>query len=341
MKRILLMAALSFSASMLAQEKPAERPATPAENQPPKKKTLSDKSDEARKARLDEEALMPSLSRSPTGYVEDAAVGNEIRLRFDAGWNINSSDRAGFYYAQCTFGCHPATFAKPVLANLRYQEIHVNVEHALSRRISLFIDGSGRGIQPNGGVVSPTLTSLPSLLLDSHNGAGDTQAGLKLAPIASPSGYLTFQFRSYLPTGNAKHGLGTDHYSIEPSVLFTRKITSEIALSGQFSAWHPLGGLAVSGDVLTYGAGANYQFRIRDNLRVSPVVEFVGWRVLSGLVSSASEPDPTSAVATIVNGKIGARIQGRNNSFYAGFGRQLSHVGWYRDLLRVEYSYYF
>ena len=30
-----------------------------------------------------------------------------------------------------------------------------------------------------------------------------------------------------------------------------------------------------------------------------------------------------------------------HDSVYAGYGRQLTHVGWYRDLLRVEYRHTF
>jgi len=50
----------------------------------------------------------------------------------------------------------------------------------------------------------------------------------------------------------------------------------------------------------------------------------------------------TAAGENIVNAKLGARIfVGRQNSIYAGFGRQLSHIGWYRDFLRVEYAHVF
>jgi hypothetical protein len=148
--------------------------------------------------------------------------------------------------------------------------------------------------------------------------------------------------------------LGTGHYSIEPSVLFTRKVTPQIALSGQFSVWHPIGGSSgagfdpavanqsFAGNVLTYGTGASYQFRLADNFRLSPVVEFVGWSVLPGLVTLPTPPPPTSGSANILNAKLGARLLvARHNSIYLGFGRQLSHVGWYRDFLRFEYARFF
>jgi hypothetical protein len=230
-----------------------------------------------------------------------------------------------------------------IVTNLRFQEAHVNVEYAPARRFSLFVDSSGRSVQPQAGVGGP--------LFGTQTGPGDLQAGFKFAPLASPDGYLTFQLRTYIPTGDSLLGLGTGHYSIEPSLLFTRKVTRATALSGQFSVWHPIGGSsgvgfdpAVStqsfaGNVLTFGAGVSHRFLLGENLRMSPVVEIVGWSVRSGLVTLPSPPPPTSANSNIVNAKLGARFFiASHNTIYLGFGRQLSHIGWYRDFIRVEYA---
>jgi hypothetical protein len=290
---------------------------------------------------------MPNLSRSPTGYVEDAAVGTMVRIRFDAGFDMTAPDRAEFFYGKC--GCYRAAGLDPnapgpgavIVTRMRFQEAHANVEYAFARRFSLFVDASVRSIQPLAGT---------GPLFGSQTGPGDLQAGFKFAPLASPDGYLTFQLRSYFPTGDSMEGLGTNHYSIEPGLLFTRKVTPVVALSGQFSVWHPVGGSSAlplssansfAGNVLTYGAGVSRRFRVSENLRLAPVVELVGWSVRSGYVTLASGPVSASG-ENIVNAKLGARIYlGRQNSIYAGFGRQLSHVGWYRDFLRVEYAHVF
>jgi hypothetical protein len=345
MKRIIMIAALALPAWMPAQERPADPQAKPAPGQPAKKQPSPSKADKAKNARLDEEALMPSLSRSPTGYVEDAAVGTMVRLRFDAGFGMTAPDRAEFFYAKC--GCYragpdpnapgPGTV---IVTKLRFQEAHVNLEYGFARRFSMFLDGSGRSIQPQAGTGS---------LFGSQTGPGDLQAGFKFAPLASRDGYLTFQLRTYLPTGDSRLGLGTNHYSIEPSLLFTRKVTREITLSGQFGVWHPISGSSgagattdstksFAGNVLSYGVGASHRFLLAENLRVSPVVELVGWSIRSGYATLISGPASASG-NNIVNAKLGARILvERHNSIYVGFGRQLSHVGWYRDFLRVEYS---
>ena len=39
------------------------------------------------------------------GYVDDAIVGSQVRIRFDAGFKDNAPDRAEFFYPQC--GCNP------------------------------------------------------------------------------------------------------------------------------------------------------------------------------------------------------------------------------------------
>src|ERR1019366_7561783 len=144
---------------MAPQEKPPDPQAKPAPGQPAKKQPSPSKTDKTKNARLDEEALMPNLSRSPTGYVEDAAVGTMVRFRFDAGFGMTAPDRAEFFYAKC--GCYragpdpnapgPGTV---IVTKLRFQEANVNLEYGFARRFSLFLDGSARAIQPQAGTGS-------------------------------------------------------------------------------------------------------------------------------------------------------------------------------------------
>jgi Putative MetA-pathway of phenol degradation len=362
MKRIILIAALALPAWMAAQEKPADPRAAPAPGQPAKKQPSPSKTDKTKNARLDEEALMPNLSRSPTGYVEDAAVGTQVRFRFDAGFGMTAPDRAEFFYGKC--GCYRSlgsppkdanapgpdspTFKPVIVTKLRFQEAHVNFEYGFTRRFSLFADAAARSIQPQSSI-SPLTTIIIPNPFDTQTGAGDFQAGFKFALLASREGYLTLQLRTYFPTGDASSGLGTSHYAIEPTVLFTRKVAPDTTLSGQFGVWHPIQGSNASGasadttqsfagNVLEYGFGAGHRFLLAENLRVTPVVELVGWSVRSGYVTLISGPASASG-NNIVNAKLGARIfVERHNSIYVGVGRQLSHVGWYRDFLRVEYA---
>ena len=53
---------------------------------------------------------------------------------------------------------------------------------------------------------------------------------------------LTFQFKTFIPTGNFTKGLGTGHASLEPSFLGTFKVTPSCYFQWQTSYWIPLGG---------------------------------------------------------------------------------------------------
>jgi hypothetical protein len=43
-----------------------------------------------------------------------------------------------------------------------------------------------------------------------------------------------------------------------------------------------------------------------------------------------------------VNAKLGARTAvGAHSSFYIGYGHQLTHAVWYKEIVRAEYRYSF
>jgi hypothetical protein len=53
---------------------------------------------------------------------------------------------------------------------------------------------------------------------------------------------VTFQFRTYTPTGNGMNNLGTGHFSLDPSILTSLKLGPSTYFQGQFGNWIPLGG---------------------------------------------------------------------------------------------------
>ena len=160
----------------------------------------------------------PRLSGSTTGYVENAFIGSQVRLRFDAGFGINTPDRAEFFYGKC--GCYRlagidpdapgpvgirppngAAAITPLIENdLDYQELQLYAEFAPHPRFSLFADVPVRSLSPT---VIPEAT-----------GIGDIRAGVRLGLVASDKRALTFQFRSFFPSGESEKGLGTGHASV-------------------------------------------------------------------------------------------------------------------------------
>jgi hypothetical protein len=296
----------------------------------------------------------PRMEGSYTGYIENAVVGNQIRVRFDAGFNEQDPDRAEFFYAKCgCFSGNKGPGPQPgIAARLNFQEVHLRVEYAPSEVFSFFGDVPERSVQFTSTIASSANPG--SATLRNASGLGDFEAGVKIALIARPQTYLTFELAAFMPTGHSTLGLGTNHYSLQPMLLFNHKMTDRVTVSGQFGDRHPINGSpgpmpgfsSYAGDVLEYGLGGSYDFLAGSENHIAPVVEFVGWSVLSGFeLLPAPAPGGTAVSASgtnIVNGKIGVRFSFRtHSSIYAGYGEALTNQRWYKELLRIEYRYAF
>jgi Putative MetA-pathway of phenol degradation len=301
----------------------------------------------------------PSFPGSMVGYIDDAVVQSQIRIRFDAGFDDNAPDRAEFFYGQCS--CTGGPGPNSVVTELNFQQLYMRAEYAPTKRFSFFTEVPVRWIQPQIKVAgSPVLTN--------EAGLSDVTAGFKWAVVASPDRYLTFQLQADFPTGNASLGLGTNHYSAEPALLYYQKLSDRLALEAQLGDWHPLTWSSCAGtctnatpmlnsedkefagDVLFYGVGPSYVAYRGENVRIAPVIELVGWRVLGGFetdgASATANPDFQQAVSAngtnIVNLKAGVRTSvGAHSSFYVGYGHQLTHQVWYKEIVRAEYRYSF
>jgi hypothetical protein len=308
----------------------------------------------------------PRLSGSTTGYVENAFIGSQVRLRFDAGFGIDTPDRAEFFYAKCgcfrpdpdpdapgPVGIRPSG-ADPVVTpliehDLDYQELQLYGEFALHPRFSLFADVPVRSLSP---AVIPEAT-----------GIGDIRAGVKLGLVASDSRALTFQFRSFFPSGDSEKGLGTAHPSLEFSLFYSDRVGERVSFGAEIGTWYAVDGSSASpeepeagggrgkpgdghwsGSVLRWGAGAGVDLVARPGFEFAPVVELVGWQVLGGF--EAVTPDgtpaklsvPSAEGTSIVNLKIGGRFTfNGHHSVYVGWGVPLTGEEWYDDIVRVEY----
>jgi hypothetical protein len=269
-----------------------------------------------------------TVARSPSMYIDAAIPMTQVRLRFDAAYDDNRPDRAEFFYPKC--GCFGGGAPGPPLpeTSVNYQEISTYIEAAVNNRFSAFIEIPVRFIDPELNRVS--------------GGLGDINAGFKWAFVAHDDRYLTFQLRTYIPTGDPGAGLGTDHVSLEPALLAYQQLTDRLILFGEFRDWIPIGGTNFAGNIIRYGAGLGYEVYQSSQLRLTPLAEFVGWTVLGG-----KEFSPTigtnmgtkdAAGDTIVNVKIGLRLDfGAHSSLAASYGRALTGAVWYKDIGRLEY----
>jgi hypothetical protein len=290
------------------------------------------------------------------GYIEDAIVRSQVRIRFDAGFEVNAPDRAEFFYAKC--GCYifdPPPYLDPdapgpgpgVPTELNFQQLYVQGDYALRPRLSLFAELPFRAIQPQG--FEPF--GSPYFPFPDQSGLGDIRLGAKVALIADDNRDLTLQFRTSFPTGNASKGLSTDTVGLEPALLYRQAVTDRFGWEAQIGSLFPVGGSVgvpdagsdkFSGSVLFYGIGPNYDLVSTDTFRFTPVVELVGWRVIGGAQTLC--PDAVcsyDADENIVNLKLGARLTAGRNSLYAGYGWALTSAVWYDHVVRLEYRYRF
>jgi hypothetical protein len=270
-----------------------------------------------------------SLLDSNVGYIDTALIGNQARLRFDAAYNDNRPSRAEFFYAAGRDTTRKLPFPE---TRVDYQEFSAYLEGRLAHNVSAFVETPVRLLNPE--------------VNENHTGFGDMNAGFKYALINESNLVTTFQLRTYIPTGDPRRGLGTDHVSLEPALLAWDRLAERVTLYGELRYWIPIGGTDFAGDVIRYGIGVSYGMRCQDRFWVTPVIELVGWTVLDGKEQAVPVPDVAIASNasgdTIINAKFGARLgYGSRADFYAGYGRALTGEVWYKDIIRVEFRLLF
>lgn len=261
---------------------------------------------------------------SSVGYIDNPIPTDQLILRYDAGYNFRTPNRAEFFYAQPRPGGPGLPRGE---RSIDFQDVVAVLEATGDRRWSVFAEVPVRFLNPD--VNANTA------------GLGDVRAGFKYAFWEGEAGVATFQLRVFAPSGDASRGLGTRHVSLEPALLGFRPLGERLALLGEFRVWTPVGGTDFAAPVLRYGAGLRYDLLRTDTLRLAPIAEFVGWTVLGGkesrLTPSGVGAMNGSAGASIVNVKVGYRLDvGGRFGLFAGYGRALTGERWYADTFRLE-----
>src|SRR5580658_7886068 len=119
MKRFILSLIVLLPTHTIAQQTNAGPPA-------PQKSTST-------KASKTKKPPRPAFRGSMVGYVDDAIVGSQIRIRFDAGFHDNAPDRADFFYAQYAGLNGPGP--KSVVSDLNFQQLYLRGEYAQTQRL--------------------------------------------------------------------------------------------------------------------------------------------------------------------------------------------------------------
>jgi hypothetical protein len=289
---------------------------------------------------------------SMVGYIDDARVDSKIRIRVDSASENTVPDRAEFFYAKC--GCYqdlPATDPghdpdapgpRPgAVSDLDFNQVDIFGEWALGM-FSVFGQLPMRWIQPQS-FIPGTGGGFPN-----QSGVGDLRGGVRVALADSDDQSLTVQAQFYAPTGDSSLGLGTNHASFEPELLYYRRLADVAVIESQFGVLFPLGGSAgvptsveekFSGQVLNFGVGGGVEVFRSSRVMLAPVVELVGWWVMGGFQTA---PTAQAEGTKIVNVKIGGRVSIDDvHSIYVGYGQALTDATWYHDILRFEYRFSF
>ena len=247
------------------------------------------------------------------GYIDRAIVGNMFRVRFDAAYGNPSPDRSEFFYAKCgCFGLGSDSPGPPRLeTSVDYQLLQADVEYVLFDGVSAFFEAPVRFMNPEQN--------------DNTAGFGDLQAGFKLALWECHHRVVTFQLRTYVPTGDADRGLGTEHAKSRARAAVVSNAcqtdsnsrrSSKIGflMDGSSSAGTSSPNQEFSGNVLRYGVGLGYDLFSDRTYQLTPVAEFVGWTLIDGFGTVSQDGTPATTTVpevdgdTIVNFKIGSRL---------------------------------
>jgi hypothetical protein len=295
-----------------------------------------------------------ALGGTSNPYIDNAVPLNRLMVRYDAADNNNFPDRAEFFYPQngpMRNGGQP----------LNFQQQSTYLEYAPLPNLSGFFEVPVRWVH-----IPPSTVPNHRQAQQNFSGFSDLQMGFKYAFFTDPDYFYSFQLRTYLPTGNGATGLGTDHASLEPGLLAFQRLSERLFAVGEFKDWIPIHGSLnevkgsptfgqhFAGNVLNYGVGLTYNLLVTDRYRVAPSTEFVGWTVLGGLKETQTGTLVPASGDTIVNFKVGATVALGNYlsptgptplndrlSLYTGYSRALTGDWWYRDMLRVELSWYY
>jgi hypothetical protein len=264
---------------------------------------------------------------SSVGYIDPAALADQVRLRADGGTGFRAPSRAEFFYAQGQPG--GPGLPRPE-RNIDFQDYTLYLEKTLDPSWALFAEGGGRYLNPD--------------LNANARGWSDLNVGFKYSILSDEESAFTFQLRAYLPTGITERGLGTGHVSLEPALLGFMRLTDDLGVAAELRLWQPVAGTNFAGSVLRYGLGLRYDLWQGEEWKLAPTAEAIGWSVLGGresqLLPSGLGQVNGAAGTHIVNLKLGARLDLNDQvGFYLGYGVAVTGERWYSDIARLEFRW--
>lgn len=261
------------------------------------------------------------LAVADAAFFQDAARPvTQMRLRWDTAWGLKDPDRAEFFWARdktnpnqlepggpCArhgFGKGPACIASQV----DYEDLSLYME-AAAGAAGLFIEMPYRHIDPTTAPASAVIKGMPDpatgmtgpAVCCPEAGFADMNIGTKAMLLDCELIQITFQFKTYIPTGNFTKGLGTGHVSLEPSLIFGIKLSPTAHLQIQQAYWIPIGGDPLYQANVYHGHIALNKILwcpCRD-FKIVGTMELNGWQIFGGAFT-----DPDLVLANPMNGTL-------------------------------------
>src|SRR5581483_6763116 len=191
-----------------------------------------------------------------------------MRLRWDSGHDVTQPERAEYFWAKP--GVLGGKGPKLVENRVNYDDLSLYAEVATGS-IAFFVNTPYRGVDPD--------------LNPGHSNFGDVDLGTKTLLLDCELIQMSFQFRTYIPSGNPRNGLGTGHTSLEPSLLSTVKLMQDTYLQSQVAYWIPIGGdQDFEGATWRYGLSVNREWWKRGPFALISTFEFNGYTFTDGAI---------------------------------------------------------
>jgi hypothetical protein len=190
-----------------------------------------------------EPAFVPAANAA--FFAESTRPVTQMRIGYDAARDFIQPDRAEFFWARADGrGKGPGPVNGQAVPALDYDRLRLITE-AGTGRASLIVTTPYQSVSPSIGGGSA--------------GFGDITIGAKSLLFDTELLQVGMLFNTYVPSGNFGRGLGTGHVSLEPSLLFALKLTTDAYVQGQVSQWIPIGGdTRYQGSVLHSHLALNY-----------------------------------------------------------------------------------
>jgi hypothetical protein len=207
-------------------------------------------------------------------FVEQARPQTQQWIGYDSAQHYLFPDRGEYFWAREGPQGKGPTPPSGILgeAYLNYNQLSF-YSQAATGKLGIFFEVPYLSIQPK---------------YDPYaSGFGNINFGTKSLMVDCELLQLSFQFRTFTPTGNFTKGLGNGLWSLEPSLLAAVKLGPITYFQGQLSEWIPLGGDPnYAGSVLHYHTSINQVLYAKvPDMPLVGTLEADGWSFQHGAFS--------------------------------------------------------